>query len=56
MNKSHFDIDYSKNSVENFTKFHPSFILIDEGAYGALFDWGDISDTLMFLEGKGKLI
>ena len=55
-NKSRFDVDYKENAAYDFHKFHPSFIVIDEGAYQALFEYGDIGDTKLFFEGKGKAL
>ena len=53
---SRFDADYRFNCSYDFTKVKPSFIVIDEGAYSALFDNADLGDTKEFFEGKGKCL
>ena len=35
--------------------YHPQFILIDEGNYHSLFDFGNPEDTKILLEGKGRV-
>ena len=42
---SRFDADYRFNQNYDFAKTKPSFIIIDEGAYSALFDNADLGDT-----------
>ena len=49
--RSPFDIDYSKSATFDHMKHYPSFILINEGAYEALLEEGDIADAKIFFEG-----
>ena len=43
--KSRFAADYKEGARYDHTKYHPSFIAIDEGAYSDLLDSGDIADA-----------
>ena len=52
-NNSTFSIDYKLRAKYDFTKFYPSFIIVDEGAYNSFFVTGDLSDTKQLMEGKG---
>ena len=54
--RSKFSIDYSKSQTYDHLKFHPAFIIVDEGAYDDLFTHGSIADVKLFFEGKGKAL
>ena len=51
---SPFDIDYKKQASYDHTRFKPSFVLIDEGAFTTLIDQGAIKDLKHFLGGNGR--
>ena len=51
---SPFDIDYKKQANYDHSRFKPSFILIDEGAFTTLIDQGAIEDLKHFLGGNGR--
>ena len=53
---SRFAADYKDGAKYNHIKYHPSFVIIDEGAYSDLLDHGDIADAKLFFEGKGKAL
>ena len=53
---SPFDIDYKQQASYDHSRFKPSFILVDEGAFTSLIDNGAIEDLKLFLEGKGKAL
>ena len=53
---SPFDIDYRQQATYDHSRFKPSFILIDEGAFTALLENGAIEDAKLFFEGKGKAL
>lgn len=53
---SPFDIDYKQQATYDHSRFKPSFILVDEGAFTSLIDNGAIEDLKLFLEGKGKAL
>ena len=42
---SRFAADYSDGQKYNHTKYHPSFIIVDEGAYSDFMDHGDLADA-----------
>ena len=49
---SRFAADYKHEAKYNHSKYHPSFIIIDEGAFSDLFEHGDIANAKLFFEGK----
>ena len=51
---SPFDIDYKKQANYDHSRFKPSFVLIDEGAFTTLIDQGAIEDLKHFLGGNGR--
>ena len=53
---SRFSIDYSLAATFDHTKYLPSFILVDEGAYSDLLDNGDLADAKDFFGGKGRAL
>ena len=53
---SRFAADYKDGAKYNHTRHHPSFVIVDEGAYSDIMDHGDIADAKLFFEGKGRAL
>ena len=55
-----YSIHYSVWELEpgwhDHYKYHPSFIIADEGAYHLLFDHSNLADVKEFFGGKGKAL
>ena len=54
--KSHFDIDYRAIVQFKGRACKPNFLLIEEGGFSSLIDYGDLADFKILTEGGGRAL